>query len=121
MITLGSMVTELQYAQQISGLINLLFIFPFFVLITVFTNPDSPLIVALTLFPTTAMMTVAMRWGVAPIPMWQLGLSVVILLVTASFSVWVAARVFRTGMLRYGQPLDMKGMARMLKARPGEG
>jgi ABC-2 type transport system permease protein len=121
MITLGSMVSELQYAQQISGLINLLFIFPLFVLIVVFTHPNSPLIVALTLFPTTTMMMIAMRWGVAPIPVWQLGVSMALLVAAALFSIWVAARVFRAGMLRYGQPINLAGMIGMLKVRPGEG
>ena len=63
MITLGSMVTELQQGQQIAGIVNLLFLAPFFAFVLVFTNPDSPLMVAMTLFPTTAFMTVAHALG----------------------------------------------------------
>ena len=59
---------QLQQGQQISGMINMLFMLPFFFFVLVFTKPDSPLMVALTLFPTTAFMTVAMRWGVTTVP-----------------------------------------------------
>jgi ABC-2 type transport system permease protein len=116
MITVGSMVTELQHGQQISGFFNLLFMVPFFFLVLIFTNPDSPIMVLLTLFPTTALMTVAMRWGVTAIPMWQLVLSFVLLLAAALGSIWLAARVFRLGMLQYGQPISLSGLTRLLRA-----
>jgi len=115
MITLGSMVTELQQGQQIAGILNLLFIVPFFFFVLVFTNPNSPVLVAMTLFPTTAFMTVAMRWGMTTIPTWQLAVSWLILVSTAAISIGVAARVFRVGMLRYGQRLDLKTMLRAVR------
>ncbi len=116
MITVGSMVTELQHGQQISGFFNLLFALPFFFFILIFTSPDSPILVALTLFPTTSLMTIAMRWGVTEIPTWQLGLSFLILVVAAVGSIWLAARVFRMGMLRYGQPLSLAALPGLLRA-----
>ena len=115
MITLGSMVTELQQGQQLAGIINLLFIAPFFAFIFIFTNPDSLLMVAMTLFPTTAFLTVAMRWGVTTIPAWQLALGWTLLVATAAFMVVVAARVFRVGMLQYGQPMSLRAVANIVR------
>jgi ABC-2 type transport system permease protein len=90
---------------------------PFFFIVLIFTNPDSPILVALTLFPTTSMMTIAMRWGVTTIPAWQLGLSFVLLVAAAVGSVWLAARVFRSGMLRYGQPISLAGLIEFVRPR----
>lgn len=115
MITVGSMVTELQHGQQIAGFFNLLFALPFFFFIMIFTNPDSPLMIALSLFPTTSLMTLTMRWGVTAVPMWQVALSFVILVGAALGSIWVAAKVFRMGMLRYGQPLNLAGLREALR------
>lgn len=115
MTTLGSMTTDLQQGQQIAGLVNMLFVLPFFFIIIVFTNPDSPLMVGLTLFPTTAFITIAMRWGATTIPIWQLALSWLLLVATAAFSIFVAARVFRTGMLRYGQAIRLRGLVTILR------
>lgn len=117
MILIGSMVTDLQHGQQISGVVNLLFMVPFFFFMFVFTNPDSPLMVALTLFPTTAFMAVAMRWGATTIPLWQLITSWVLLVAAAAGLLWVAAKVFHVGMLRYGQPLSLAALGGIL--RPG--
>ncbi len=115
MTTLGSMTTDLQQGQQIAGLVNMLFVLPFFFIILIFTNPDSPLMVGLTLFPTTAFITIAMRWGVTTIPAWQLALSWLLLVAAAAFSIFVAARVFRTGMLRYGQAIRLRGLVTILR------
>jgi len=118
MIAVGSMVTELQHGQQIAGFFNLLFALPFFFLILVFTNPDSPLMVALSLFPTTSLMTLTMRWGVTAVPMWQVALAFAILVASALGSIWLAAKVFRAGMLRYGQPLSLAGLRDALRPAP---
>ncbi len=115
MITLGSMVTELRQGQQIAGIVNLLFTLPFFFFVFVFTNPDHPLLVALTLFPTTAFMAVAMRWGVTSIPAWQITVGLGFLVAAALAVVWLATRVFRIGMLRYGQPLDLRGLISLMR------
>ena len=108
MVAIGGMVTEAQQGQQISGITNMLFMIPLFLIVLIFSQPDSPLIVALTLFPTTSFLTILMRWGVTVVPVWQLAVSWVLLVASAGLSVWAAARIFRIGMLRYGQPLDLR-------------
>ncbi|NOZ50827.1 MAG: ABC transporter permease [Chloroflexi bacterium] len=115
MITIGSITNELQQAQQIGGLVNLFFLVPFFFIVLIFTDPGSPLLVVFTLFPTTALSTIAMRWGVSTIPLWQLVLSWLLLVGTAGMGIFVASRVFRTAMLRYGQPLPWQGLLQMLR------
>ncbi|MCB9432442.1 MAG: ABC transporter permease [Ardenticatenaceae bacterium] len=108
MVAIGSIVPNLQQGQQVAGLLNFLFILPIFLLAIIIENPSAPLAVAFTLFPTTAFLTVSLRWGLGSVPLWQLGTSWVILVLTAVFAVWAAARIFRIGMLQYGQPLSWK-------------
>jgi ABC-2 type transport system permease protein len=110
MVAIGAAVTEVQQGQQIAGILNLLFVVPLFVLPVLFNDPGSPVVVAFTLFPTTAFLTISLRWGLGTVPLWQLGISWVLLVATAAAAVWAAARVFRAGMLRYGKPLDFRGI-----------
>ena len=60
---------------------------PFFVLIVIFANPDGPMAVGMTLFPTTSFLTVLIRWGLTTIPAWQLALSWLLLVASAAGSV----------------------------------
>ncbi len=110
MTVIGASVTEVQQGQQISGIINMLFTFPMFFLSVLIAKPNSPLVIALSLFPTTSFTTILLRWGLTVIPFWQLAVSWLLLVASAAGSVWLAARVFRLGMLRYGQRLSLKGI-----------
>jgi ABC-2 type transport system permease protein len=115
MIALGGAVTEIDQGQQVAGILSLLFMVPLFLIGVLFANPSHPAIVALSLFPPTAFMTISLRWGLGTIPAWQLGVSWVLLVAAAAFMVWAAARIFRAGMLRYGQALSLKGMMEALR------
>lgn len=117
MVAIGGAVTELQQAQQIAGIINLFFIFPFFLIGIIITNPAHPLMTVMTLFPTTSFLTISMRWGLGTIPVWQLAVSWVLLVATMLFMIWAAARIFRAGMLRYGQPLSFKAAVASVRGK----
>jgi ABC-2 type transport system permease protein len=117
MIAIGSMVSEVRQGQQVAGIVNLLFTIPYFFTIVFFTNPNSPLAVILTLFPTTSFIALTLRWGLTSIPLWQLIAGWLILALSAVLSVRMAARVFRAGMLRYGQRLDLRAALAAMRAR----
>jgi ABC-2 type transport system permease protein len=110
MIGIGAAVTDLQQGQQVAGLLNLVFVAPMFILPVILEDPTSPLVIAATLFPTTSFLTVALRLGWGSVPLWQLLAGWGILVASALVAVWAAARVVRVGMLRYGQPMSVKGM-----------
>lgn len=117
MIAIGGVFSDLQQGQQVAGILNLLFMAPFFVLIVIFANPDGALAVGMTLFPTTSFLTVLVRWGVTTVPLWQLLLGWLLLAATAAFSIWAAARVYHAGMLHYGQRLSWQAVYAALRGQ----
>jgi ABC-2 type transport system permease protein len=108
MVAIGAAVTKVQEAQQMAGLLNMLFMLPILMTVVILRDPGHPLAVFLSLFPATTFLTISMRWGLGTVPLWQIGVGWVLLIATTIFMVWVAARVFRAGMLRYGQPLNLQ-------------
>jgi ABC-2 type transport system permease protein len=119
MIAVGGIVPDHRQGQQVAGVLNMLFTLPALLSALVFINPDSPVLVVLTFFPTTAMLTIMLRWGLTIIPLWQLAVSWLLLAATAGLSVWGAARIFRLGMLRYGQALNLRETLAGLRLRRG--
>ena len=115
MITIGSMVTEMRQGQQIAGALNMLFTLPFFFIVVFFSAPNSTLATILTIFPTTSFLTVMLRWSMTTIPMWELIVGWIGVVVSAIVMIWVASRVFRMGMLQYGQRLSVKTVMRALR------
>jgi len=117
MTAIGAIMPDQQQSQQIAGLLNMMFFVPYFLAAVLFANPNGPLAVALTLFPTTAFTAISVRWGMTTIPTWQLAASWIILVVSAAFSVVFAAQIFRMGMLTYGQRLDARSIRAALGGR----
>jgi ABC-2 type transport system permease protein len=117
MVAIGGAVTKVQEGQQVAGILNLFFMLPLFLMMLIFENPSHPLIVFLSIFPTTAFLTISLRWGLGTVPFWQIGVSWVLLVATTIFMAWAAARIFRAGMLRYGQPLSLKRVVSVLRGK----
>jgi ABC-2 type transport system permease protein len=117
MAAVGSVVTNLQQGQQVAGLFNLFFMAPMFFLVFILQDPGGPLVLFLSLFPTTAFLTLAFRWALSSVPLWQIVVSWLLLMATAIFMMGSAMRIFRAGMLRYGQPLSLRGSLRAMIRR----
>jgi len=103
MVAVGATLTDVQEAQQVTSLFTLPLFIPFWFALTLINYPNGPVAVGLSLFPFTAPITLAIRAGFAPIPTWQLLLSLSLLILFALGALWFAGRAFRLGMLRYGQ------------------
>ncbi|NLD74922.1 MAG: ABC transporter permease, partial [Chloroflexi bacterium] len=116
MIAIGGAVNEARHGQAVSGPLTLPFMLPFVLMPVLLSNPSGWLSVVMTLFPMTSLLTVTLRLGLAQVPMWQMIASWVLLVVSAAAAIWLAGRVFRLGMLRYGQRLDFRQIVAALRA-----
>lgn len=116
MSTIGAIMTEMNEAQQVSGLFSMLVTIPFYVVTPIMTNPNGTLAVFLSYFPPSAPITVLMRMAFTSVPVWQITLNILILVAFAVASVWLAGRAFRIGMLEYGKKLSFKDLLRKTEA-----
>jgi ABC-2 type transport system permease protein len=48
------------------------------------------------------------------VPFWQIGLSVALLALFCFFSVWIAARIYRVGILLYGKKASFKELGKWI-------
>lgn len=108
MAALGATIADSQESQQVGALSSFSFMAPLWFMVHIIRDPNGPLAVGLTLFPTTAVSTLCLRASLMQVPWWQTAASVVILSLSALGAVWLAARAFRLGMLRYGQRLNWR-------------
>jgi ABC-2 type transport system permease protein len=86
---------------------------------SVFSNPNGPIAVAFSLFPLTSPIVMLMRlpWGIGEggVPVWQLISSILILIGTFIGIVYVAAKIYRVGILMYGKKPSYKELYKWLK------
>jgi len=112
MAAIGSTMTEMREAQQISGMFSLPITIPFYLSSTIMMNPNGLLAMVLSYFPLTSPVTILMRMAFTVVPAWQIALNIAILVIFALFAIWFAGRAFRMGMLQYGKKLSIKEIFR---------
>jgi len=112
MAALGATTTDLKEAQQVSGLFTLPIAIPFWFMGLLMENPNSPFSIFLSIFPFTAPISLPLRVAFSNVPFWQSSLTIALLVALAIFSLWLAGRAFRLGMLRYGKKLSLKELFR---------
>jgi ABC-2 type transport system permease protein len=80
----------------------------------VVNNPDGGIAFWLSMFPLTSpvIMMVRIPFGV---PYWQIVLSMGILILGFLFTTWLAAKIYRTGILMYGKKITYKELWKWLK------
>ena len=98
----GATATEAREAQQIAGLFTLPIVIPFWFVTPIMFDPNGPIALGLSMFPLTAPIALPLRAVFTTVPAWQIAVTISILILLAAFTVWLAGRVFRIGMLRYG-------------------
>ena len=68
-----------------------------------YNQPNGKLATVLSFFPFTAPLMMFMRISVQTPPLWQIAVSVAILVATIFLVAWFAGRVYRVGILMYGK------------------
>ncbi|MGS2763563.1 ABC transporter permease [Sinomicrobium sp. M5D2P9] len=86
---------------------------------SVFNNPHGPIAVAFSLFPLTSPIVMLMRLpggiGAGGVPVWQFVTSIILLIITFLAIVWLAAKIYRVGILMYGKKPSYKELYKWLK------
>lgn len=110
----GSLVDNNTDSQQFTLPITVPLIIAMIAAIYIVNAPDKPLALWLSMIPFTSpvVMMVRIPFGV---PIIQIVASIAILAVTFVLMTWVAAKIYRTGILMYGKKLSYKEIFKWLK------
>jgi ABC-2 type transport system permease protein len=111
---IGSAVDNETDTQQFMLPVTIPIIFALVVAMGTMRNPESSLSFWFSIIPLTSPIVMMARipFGV---PAWQIILSMVLMVVTFLAFVWMAAKVYRTGILMYGKKASWKEMWKWLR------
>jgi len=112
---IGSAVNTIQEAQNFIFPVMLPIIMAMVCWPVVMRAPDSTLSVVLSLIPFMTPILMFLRMSVLMPPVWQIALSVVLTSLTIALVIWIAARIYRVGILMYGKPPNFPEMVRWVR------
>jgi ABC-2 type transport system permease protein len=112
---IGSAVDDQTDAQQFMFPVTIPLILSYVVSISVIINgdPNGPLAFWLSMVPLTSPIAMVMRLPFG-VPAWQLVLSGTLLVLGFIGTTWVAARIYRVGILMYGKKVTYKELSKWM-------
>jgi ABC-2 type transport system permease protein len=112
---LGILAGDSQQAQQLAGVLGIIGMAPFWLVAPLIGAPSGTASVALTIFPLTGAMVGLLRMAFVEVPVWQLGASLVLVLICLAISVQWVSRIFRAAMLMYGKTIRPREIMQALR------
>jgi ABC-2 type transport system permease protein len=115
-LALGSACSDLKDAQSMLQPAMVLVLLAYLGSFVVMRNPESAVAVGMSFFPTMAPFTMMLRIVMPPgPPMWQVALSVALLLASTAGAIWAGGRIFRVGLLMQGKAPNLPELMKWVR------
>lgn len=112
----GSIVSRTEDLSQAVLPITILTIVGFYVAMFGLTQPESALVVVCSYIPFFSPFLMVLRVGLSEPGVWEVALSLIILIATILGLGWLSAKIYRTGVLMYGKRPSVKELIKAMKA-----
>jgi ABC-2 type transport system permease protein len=105
-VAVGSAVTEIREASALQAPLVFLIIVIIAILFPIMDNPDAPIARVMSYFPPATPFVMVMRLSQPShvVPFWEIIATGVVGVLGVLFTIWLAAKIFRVGVLMYGKP-----------------
>jgi ABC-2 type transport system permease protein len=107
MAGLGAMSPDMESSRLWVFILTAPMVLPLWLSGLVMGDPNGPLATALSLIPYSAPVAMLMRMTSTAVPVWHLGLAVLLLVLAGVLTVWLMARLFRVQTLLSGEAFSL--------------
>ncbi len=114
---MGAASEDEQHLGQMAWPLLIFLMVPLVMISTLVTNPDSSVALVLSLFPMTSPIVMLVRLLVSDPPVWQVGLCLALLAASVVGMAFLAAKIFRVGILMTGKRSSIKEVLKWLTVK----
>ena len=111
----GAISGSMRESQQLILIFTFPAIAPILFMQVLITEPEGTLSMFFSMFPLTSPVAMLIRMGVSDVPLYQIAVSLFILMVSVYFVILASARLFRVGLLMYGKRPAIGEIVRYMK------
>ena len=115
MASIGAASTSVREGSQISAIVMIPGVIPIYASSLIIPNPDGVLARVLSFIPLTAPTASMMRLAGGTTATYEIILGLLVTIVSGIALMWLSARVFRAGLLLYGQRMTIRSVWRALR------
>jgi ABC-2 type transport system permease protein len=111
----GAMCNTEEEAQQAQFPVIMLLVLPIMFLMPIIEDPNSTAAVVSSFIPFFTPVLMFARAGTGAVPLWQIGLALVLLVGATAAVAWIAGRIYRVGILMQGKRPTLPELWRWVK------
>jgi ABC-2 type transport system permease protein len=111
----GAMVGSQEEAQQAAQPVIMLLVFSIIFVQPIMTNPTGTMALFMSNFPFSAPIIMPMRMTVTPVSTMEIAGSLLGVALACAGCIWLAARIYRVGLLMYGKRPSLRELARWIR------
>lgn len=116
MAAIGSAVNDLREAQSLMTPVMLLMMMPYIFFMPVIRAPNSMFSTIVSFIPPISPFIMIMRVASNdPPPNWQIALAILLNMIAVVLFLWIAAKVFRVGLLMFGKPPNFRTLFKWIR------
>jgi ABC-2 type transport system permease protein len=104
---------DLGESQTLTLPITIPVILAIYIAIAVIENPDSGLATFASIFPLFSPIVMPARLPFDP-PMWEIVVSILVMIASVIFFIWISGRIYRIGILLYGKKVSLKEIGKWM-------
>lgn len=104
---MGALVSKTEDINKTSGTLQMMIMIVYLLVMTQLGSPDGVLMKVCSYLPFSSYSAMFIRVAMGKVAMWEVAVSTVILYVSIFFAGWLAAKIYRMGTLRYGNPIKL--------------
>jgi ABC-type Na+ efflux pump permease subunit len=116
MAAIGAAVNELREAQSLMMPVIMTMMLPWILWMPITRDPNSVFAVTASFIPPINTFVMLLRLtSTSPPPDWQVWITILIGIASVYAALWVAAKVFKVGLLMHGKPPDFRTLVRWVR------
>lgn len=105
---LAALVSRQEEVQNVTSPLTILLVGSFFLALTVANDPTSTLATATSIIPPFSTMVMPIRWAAGEAPLWEVGVSMLLMVLTVVALIRIAGRIYAGAVLRSGPRIRLK-------------
>lgn len=112
---MGALVSKTEDINKSAGMLQMVIMIVYFAVLLQLENPDGVIMKVCSYLPISSYSAMFVRIGMGKVEMWEIIVSGVALYASILFVGWLAAKIYRMGTLRYGNPIKFTKALKELK------
>lgn len=112
---MGALVSKTEDINKTAGTLQMVIMLVYFAVLFQLQKPDGMIMKDCSFLPFSSYSAMFVRIGMGKVAPWEVVMSAVILFVSIFFVGWLAAKIYRMGTLRYGNPIKLSRALKDMK------